>query len=224
MLLSEGCEVLGLRQDAGGLHLVVFDASEEPLISVVGNPAPRAIAEAVERAGGTCDVLATPAGRENVAAALPGWRAVDAVLHRLADDARLPEVPEGSVRLLLPEEIPQAIDDARGIADGLASELRAAASSGVPCAASFAGGQPVSFCYVAAETEGLWDVSIDTLEGQRRRGNAGRCAAYLIWHMRGRGKEPVWGAERTNAASLGLAASLGFVPVDRIVVFHPPGA
>jgi hypothetical protein len=36
-----------------------------------------------------------------------------------------------------------------------------------------------------------------------------------------KGKQPVWGAEEWNRASLGLAARLGFVPVDELVVFHP---
>ncbi len=30
---------------------------------------------------------------------------------------------------------------------------------------------------------------------------------------------PVWGAEEANAASLGLAVRLGFVPVDELIVF-----
>jgi hypothetical protein len=35
------------------------------------------------------------------------------------------------------------------------------------------------------------------------------------------GKEPVWGAVESNAASMGLATKLGFVPVNRIFVFEP---
>jgi hypothetical protein len=35
------------------------------------------------------------------------------------------------------------------------------------------------------------------------------------------GKEPVWGALESNAASMGLAAKLSFVPVDRVFVFEP---
>jgi RimJ/RimL family protein N-acetyltransferase len=31
----------------------------------------------------------------------------------------------------------------------------------------------------------------------------------------------VWGAVESNAASMNLAAKLGFVPVDRIFVFEP---
>ena len=38
------------------------------------------------------------------------------------------------------------------------------------------------------------------------------------------GLRPVWGAEEWNQASLGLAAILGFSPVDEMVVFRPAGA
>jgi hypothetical protein len=33
---------------------------------------------------------------------------------------------------------------------------------------------------------------------------------------------PVWGAEETNLPSLRLAARLGFVPVDELLVFRAP--
>jgi GNAT superfamily N-acetyltransferase len=78
---------------------------------------------------------------------------------------------------------------------------------------------PVAFCYPVFETETLWDVSVDTLEAWRRRGLARACVEFLIDHMRRHGKEPVWGALVSNTASLALAASLGFGPVDRLAVF-----
>ena len=67
----------------------------------------------------------------------------------------------------------------------------------------------------------MWDISIDTLEGYRRQGHAARCVSYLVAEMRRRGKEPVWAAEETNPPSLRLAAKLGFVPVDELVLFRP---
>lgn len=36
--------------------------------------------------------------------------------------------------------------------------------------------------------------------------------------MRQRGRQPVWGATLDNAASLGMAKSLGFLPIDEIHV------
>ena len=40
--------------------------------------------------------------------------------------------------------------------------------------------------------------------------------------MAAQGKQPVWGAEDDNAASLGLARKLGFRAVDRLAVVHAP--
>jgi RimJ/RimL family protein N-acetyltransferase len=109
-----------------------------------------------------------------------------------------------------------------GLRTELRAELERTLRRGTPVVAAFVGDVPVSFCYVASETEGLWDVSIDTLEEYRRRGHAAHCAAYMIRHMRDTvGKEPVWGAVELNAPSMGLAAKLGFVPVDRVFVFEP---
>ncbi len=42
-----------------------------------------------------------------------------------------------------------------------------------------------------------------------------------MWERR---KRPVWGALESNAASLALAKKLGFRPVDKLFVMHPPGA
>jgi RimJ/RimL family protein N-acetyltransferase len=77
----------------------------------------------------------------------------------------------------------------------------------------------VSFCYPCWQTEGLWDVSVDTLEQHRGRSLGMAAVRFMIDHMRREGRAPVWGALASNRASLRLAAKLGFVPVDRIVVF-----
>ena len=39
--------------------------------------------------------------------------------------------------------------------------------------------------------------------------------------MRRCGEEPVWAAEQTNLPSMRLAAKLGFVPADELVLFRP---
>ncbi len=78
------------------------------------------------------------------------------------------------------------------------------------CAASFAGGAIASLVYAFVETETLWDVSIDTLADFRREGFATSSAAFLIQRQLERGLQPVWGASASNAASLRLAAGLGF--------------
>lgn len=217
MLLSGHCEVFGLEEgrDSG---FVVRD-TETRLISVVDRPREDAIAEAVTRGGYGGDVLAGTEDSPHVATALPGWTAARATLHLLGDAPRLPRVPEGSVRLLSPPE-PASLE---AVPHDLRFELELFGRRS-PIAAALAADRPVSFCYAASQTEGLWDISIDTLEEYRRQGHAARCVAYMIWHMRRRNKEPVWGAEAWNLPSLGLAAKLGFVLIDEMVVFHPPRA
>ena len=76
----------------------------------------------------------------------------------------------------------------------------------------------MSFCYPVWQTERWWDVSVDTIEGYRGQGLAVRAAAAMIAFMAARGKRPVWGALEDNAASLRVAAKLGFVPVDELLV------
>ncbi len=218
MLLEGSCEILGLEEDVASLSFVVRDW-EEDLVCVAGYPAREAIAEATAR--NATAVIAMPENVSRVAQAVPGREPQPAILHLLGEAQRLPGATEGEpVRLLSgPEEL-------RLLPSGLRAELRTelerALRRGTPTVAAFEGGVPVSFCYVASETEGLWDVSIDTLEEHRRRGHAARCAASLIRHMRDTAsKEPVWGAVESNAASMGLATKLGFVPVDRVFVFEP---
>jgi RimJ/RimL family protein N-acetyltransferase len=220
MLLGGDCEVLGLEEDAASPSFVVCDG-EKDLVSVVGDPAREAIAEAVARTGNAGAVIAMPENVSRVAQAVPGREPQFAILHLLGEAERLPVATEDKpVRFLSgPEEL-------RLLPPGLRAELRAelerALRKHTPAVAAFLEDVPVSFCYVASETEGLWDVSIDTLEEHRGRGYAARCAAYMIRHMHDTaGKEPVWGALESNVPSMRLAAKLGFVPVDRVFVFEP---
>ncbi len=183
----------------------------------MGAPDPEAIREAADLAGARGVVVAMPENAAHVAAALPGWRGERAVVHRLVDRSRLPAT--GEVGWLELEEI-LALPD---LPDALREELIDAARDGTPIMAAFAEGRPVSFCYAGSETEGWWDISIDTLEPWRRRGHPGRCVAALVAHYDGLGKSPVWGAEVSNPASAGLAAKLRFEVVDEVVVFGRGG-
>ena len=81
--------------------------------------------------------------------------------------------------------------------------------------------RPVSFCYSGWETESHWDVSIDTLEGHRRRGLGTAACVCLIRHFAARGKTAVWGALDSNPASTALAEKLGFTPIDHLLVAYP---
>ena len=181
---------------------------------VVGRPPYRVIQTMATSAD---EILVEPEHVEWVAQALPGWMSEAATLHVLGGAPRLPAVPPGLVRQISPEELAACPE----IPEDLREELCEAAADTAVFAA-LAGVRPAAFCYASAMTEGLWDVSIDTLEPFRRQGYGLRCAAYVIEHMRTAGKEPVWGAMASNVASARLAAKLGFVPVDTIVVFARP--
>ena len=222
MLLEGCCEILSVEEGDEGPSFVVRGLyPEEKLVSVVGRPPVDRVAEAVARNENSGAVIAMPENAPSVARALPGWEMRPAVLHILGEGGPT-RVPEGEVRLLFGPEGLRVLPS--GLREGLRAELEGALRRGTPLAAAFVDGVPVSFCYAAAETEGLWDVSIDTLDGHRRRGYAASCVAFMVRHMRdARGKEPVWGALETNAASMNLAASLGFDPVDRYFVLEPSG-
>lgn len=196
----------------GGFLVKALDG---PLVCCAGRPDPDSIRAAVADPAPDLRVLAPLEEAEHLARALPEWRQLTATIHLLAPGVRPAVDPAADIRLLqdgsllelLPEELHEEISWALPHAT---------------VAVAFAEGIPASICYSCWETETLWDISIDTLEEFRRRGLAEACTAFLIERMRERGKEPVWGAEDTNVPSLRLAAKMGFVPVDRLVLFAPP--
>ena len=69
--------------------------------------------------------------------------------------------------------------------------------------------------------EGTVAAAIDTAEARRRKGHAGRCATFMVRHMRALAKEPVWQSAEDNPASWKLAAKLGFVVVDEMDMLLP---
>lgn len=214
MLLDGSGEVLGLCEDP--LAFIVRDPDSE-LFSVVGKPGAETFHEALYRNEQHGVALVQFGDEEHAAANLPGWRPEPATLHRLPEGVRLPPPPD-TVRVV-------SIGDITGDPDipaALRDELRSAATY-TEIAATIVDGRPVSFCYAASETETLWDISIDTLEPYRRQGHAAAVVSFVAICMAERGKQPVWGAEESNDASMGLAAKLGFRPVERLIVFHAPG-
>lgn len=213
MLLSDCCELSGL-DESDTLSVVVADDQWE-LISIVGFPEKRAIEEAAEKSPGKAVILATPESCEHVSKALPGWTISPARLHLLGENTHLPSISDKEVRLITSSEL----EEMTILPPDLKEEL-VEASEYSPVSAAFADNNPVSFCYAGSQTESLWDISIDTLEEFRNRGFASTAVAYLIEHMSRQDKQPVWGAEEINVASMKLAAKLGFVVVDRIMVFQ----
>lgn len=148
--------------------------------------------------------------REDVAAALRAiGRGVErAVLHELASPDALPDLdgaaPLGEASL---DHVPPA----------LAAELAWARARGTVWTA-WLDGAPASFAYAPWQSARWFDVSVDTLPAARQLGLATVVAAAMIRDERARGREPVWGADDGNLASLRLAERLGFTPVDAIFV------
>lgn len=220
MLLSGRATIIG--GDTVGAGFVVRAMSGAlAVVSVVGYPAHHLIARAVEDATDMTPVIAQPDNAVHVAQALAscprssaghGWAPERAVLHRLSPDSATALADDVHVRLL------RGDDQLDHVPSGLRYEI-AHARQTAPVAVAMADGRPVSFCHPCWITETLWDVSIDTLEGFRRRGLAARAARFMIALMRAEGREPVWGAMEENIASLELARRLGFAPAGGIVVF-----
>lgn len=174
---------------------------------VIANATDRAAALAHEYRQHT--ILATT---DELAAALrtAGREVVRAILHTLPDPAELPEL-EGA--LPLPPDASLVHVPAL-----LADELRAARST---VWAAYLDGDPVSFAYAPWRSERWFDVSVDTLTAARQLGLATVTASAMIRHERALGREPVWGADESNTASLQLAKRLGFTPIDEIWVAPP---
>ncbi len=198
----------GWRRDVGGGFALGHDAAR--LVVVAGDAEPDATA-ALARAYPEHTLLFA-IEREDLAAALPARRPQRAILHTLAEPDELPE-PEGAVAL--PEEAPLA-----GLPEPLAGELAWARRRG-PIWTAWVDGAPVSFGYAPWRSARWFDVSVDTLVGARQLGLATIVAAAMIRDERSRGREPVWGADETNAASLRLARRLGFAPADELWVAPP---
>lgn len=141
---------------------------------------------------------------EELVAALPR-RTERAILHTLPDPDALPDY-EGAT--LLP--------DVAGVPAPLAEELR-----GHRVWTAYVDGAPVAFAYAPWRSPRWFDISVDVLPGARQLGLGTIVAAAMIRDGRAEGREPVWGADESNAASLRLAKRLGFVPVDEIFVAPP---
>jgi GNAT superfamily N-acetyltransferase len=212
MLLSGRCEVIGER--GPGASDFVIGGTDFGLFAVAGRPDLEPLPEALAQRGGRA-VLCAAESAGRVSAAMPrGWKAARAIVHALEGDG--PPVGADSSAVLLSARDVAALDH---VPQPLRGEIETALGIS-HVAAVRDGGRPVSFAYASYETETLWDVSIDTLEGHRGRGLARACCEFLIVHMSRHGKEPVWGAREDNAPSLRLAARLGFAPVDELVVFE----
>lgn len=131
-----------------------------------------------------------------------------ALLHTLPDSHALPDL-EGAALL----------GDAS--LDGVPSELAAELAGAARVWAAWVDGAPVAFAYAPWRSAAYFDVSVDVLPSARQLGLGTLVAAAMIRDERAQGREPVWGADEDNTASLRLAKRLGFIPVDSLYVIPP---
>jgi hypothetical protein len=189
------------RVELGGPGAYALGHDAAKLIVVVGRPDAKALAAVVARYPEHVllveseDIAPRPAQK--------------AILHTLPDADALPEY-DGAVPLPADAPLPEA----------LAAELAWARTRGTIWTA-YVDGEPASFAYAPWRSAALFDVSVDTLPSARQLGLATITAAAMIRDERAQGREPVWGADEGNVASLRLAARLGFVATDEIWVCAP---
>jgi len=219
MLLSGRCELVEPAA-AGSADFIL--RGEQGLFCVVGRPRLERLAPALARSPATA-VLCPSEEATRVGDAIPGWTPMRAVLHTLGDREILPgtrpTLRSARTEMLSPRDT-SALDQLPG---PLRAEISAALGA-THVAAAFADERPVSFCYAAYETESLWDLSVETLPAHRGKGLGRACCELLIAHMSRHAKGPVWGALEENVVSVRMAERLGFVAVDAVAVFEPPGA
>jgi hypothetical protein len=212
MLLDHPCRVV--KDDRGWIAW----ATNEMFVSVVGKPSPKMIRKVRSDLPRNSEFLCQEKDADHLAAALPGYERDPEIIHTLDPDAAdLSAADRGVVRILEPGE--------ESLLESLTPEWRGEMGCALRTsfvAMSFQDGRPVSFCGSAYGTEGYFDIAIVTLSDARRKGMAEACGAHLIRKMQGDGRQPVWGTSEKNAPSLGLAAKLGFRPMDRVMFFLPP--
>jgi GNAT acetyltransferase-like protein len=187
---------VAVGSDAARLVVVAGDADAAGVAALAAEVPRHTMLLAIER-----DDLAVATGRDVVRAllhTLPGgehdaWPELDGAVP-LPAEASLAHVPEP-----------------------LAEELAVARGHRTIWTA-IVDGVPVSFAYAPWRSARWFDVSVETLPEARQLGLARIVAAALIEDERAHGREPVWGADEGNRASLRLAHGLGFVKVDELWV------
>jgi len=222
LLLSDRGRVLLGPEGRRGAGFIVLDRDRPRICQAVGRPVAGLVEELLADCADCHEIVADGETADHFASLLPGWIARPATTHVHPAPETLGRLAaEGAggreVRFLGPEDVASL---AR-LPDAMRAELVLALGH-APTVATFVDRLPVAFCYAAYETETWWDVSVGTLEGERRRGHASAAAALLVARMLRHGKRPVWGALDANQASWKMAAKYGFRAVDRMVVFTPP--
>jgi hypothetical protein len=190
-LLRSGEGVVSLG-DAGDAGVVV--GRLRPTAAVVGRPDPALLREVLADVPEDLELIVQLEALDGAREALPDWTVAFATIHSPIRPFRGGDHPQPGVVVSAPPE--------QRWLDQLPEEIRRHAARADDIAVSVEQGTVVAVCEAGVKTETLWDVGIDTLRGHRRRGHASACFRALAAHMADQGRQPVWGAEETNTASI----------------------
>lgn len=126
----------------------------------------------------------------------------------------LASVPLGPVRALSAADASRLASAPESLGGGGYSSAAALLNEGV-AAAAIVGEEIVALAYTSARSAAYADIAVATLPPWRGRGFATAAAALVIQQVQAEGQIPVWSTGATNAASLWMAANLGFVETSR---------
>lgn len=186
-----------------------------PLAGIVGLPRAEVVQATLAPMPRETELIVMPEARQWIEAALPDWHGCPATLHTQPESLEL-SPPRADINIRLFDRVDDQL--LALLTPDLRDEVKHWSAPG-PAAAAMVERRAVSLVYVGAVTESWFDISVDTSPVYRRRGLAEACSLSLIERMHQQGRRCVWGALDDNEASLKLAAKLGFIPVDRLVVF-----
>lgn len=214
-----------------GKRGMVLDFKIEPEISgatfqqdtglgvLIGKPASDLIFQLSELSD---EIICPMENRTYIAKALPNWSCELASLKQLSISTlkSLSSTTESNPSILKIDRLEaKQLSSVKKISYSLREELELELKAGTDIFSVFVSNEPVSFCFAAAKTKTLWDISIDTLQQYRRLGYAEACVRFAITAMAKQGLNPVWGVVDSNTASQKLAKKLGFEEAYRIAVF-----
>lgn len=139
-------------------------------------------------------------------------RYLDDISYQL--DQPAPLLPHPAVRRLTPAHLSLLQAAAPELPTGGFGSIAALLHDGI-VAAALADGQIVALASTSARSERHADIAVGTLPAWRNRGLASAAAAVVAQAIQSAGQTPVWSAGAHNAASLRIAAKLGFSEVTR---------
>jgi GNAT superfamily N-acetyltransferase len=134
-------------------------------------------------------------------------RTQDDIYHTLQRPA--PRIAHDDVRRLTPDDLPLLQAAPAALQGGGFGSPAAELAEGI-VAAGIVADEIVAIAHAYAVTPNHADIGVATREDQRGRGLASAAAALVARAVQATGRTPVWSCGETNAASLRVAAKLGF--------------